>query len=90
MGNLIDAAIARSDAQAEGEQRTCHHRIWDLIPARNEWGEPQIWCRCGHVMECPPARLYDAHGKIETGANRRLWNELVIHETARRILAGRV
>lgn len=71
------------------QRQVCQHRIWNLTPARNEWGEPQLWCRCGHVMECPPARLYAEGGKIETGGNLKLWNNLSAQFLAKHILAGR-
>ena len=68
----------------------CNHSGFNLIPARNEWGEPQLWCRCGRVFECPQSRLWDKSSRIETGGNLRLWNNLVVHELALKIQAGRL
>jgi len=68
-------------------RQSCNHSALNLIAARNEWGEPQLWCRCGHVIECPAASLYGA--KVETGGNLKLWNNLAAQEIARRIQAGR-
>jgi hypothetical protein len=70
-------------------RQSCNHSALNLIAARNEWGEPQLWCRCGHVIECPPARLWDESGKVEAGGNLKLWNNLAAQEIARRIQAGR-
>lgn len=70
-------------------RQSCNHSALNLIAARNEWGEPQLWCPCGHVIDCPSAMLKDARGKIETGGALRLWNSISAQEIARGILAGR-
>ncbi len=67
----------------------CNHSALFLIAARNEWGEPQLWCQCGHVIDCPPARLWSESGKVQTGGALKLWNNIAARELARRILAGR-
>ena len=72
----------------EGRQ-SCNHSALNLIAARDEWGQPQLWCRCGHVRDCPPAMLWNASGKIETGGNLKLWNSIAIRELAQRIKGSR-
>lgn len=89
MGNMLDAIVAGLPDESDREPEACAHRPLDLIAARNEWGEPQLWCRCGHVIECPPAKLSDENGKIQTGGALRLWNQIQINETARRIAGSR-
>lgn len=70
-------------------RQSCNHSALNLLAARDEWGEPQLWCRCGHVRDCPPAVLKDARGRIETGGNLRLWNSLAVAELAQRIKGSR-
>jgi hypothetical protein len=70
-------------------RQACAHRPADLLAARDEWGGPQLWCRCGHVIACPTATLRDDSGKVQTGGALKLWNLIQIDDIARRIAGSR-